>query len=503
MIRWRYVRSFVPLCVVTLMLACFIMVDRASARDYAIISNGTIEMGVWQEGNLNVPGYEPSSGETYYYDVVGLRYLRTGAEATAYSSPCEGWGVGDTFTGLSGYANECGCYDERAVTNLVLESFTSTESTATSVVLVCESTTDLAPAPSKVGQGGCIFRVTHYYHPTPLTPYLYQIDVTIENISSAITQVLYRRVMDWDIDPTPTYEFVTLSDYSKGYLFRTSTDGFNCSDPFTYDSYDPPEFVPGPVTDLGPNDLGALFDFNFGKLGPGGKIKFATFYGAAGTTADTLISLYSVGVETYSLGKPTKGGYDTGLSIYEYGVPWNDQNTFTYGAKNITCLTSGIHKPCTDEVVSFEKGGRRMHFNTTYQDVFGEKHITQVKLKITRGGEEAAKPAKVKSSSLPAAVAILTYDVATNQLKLEEFIEGKPLKCDGDEPWCSCDQATGACTVGVCTPGDASMVYGRLLTLDCFRTNVTGAENTLKVQWLVKAKPKFKGEKDLWLYVKV
>ena len=34
--------------------------------------------------------------------------------------------------------------------------------------------------------------------------------VTIENISAEAVEARYRRVVDWDIDPTPTSEYVTV-----------------------------------------------------------------------------------------------------------------------------------------------------------------------------------------------------------------------------------------------------------------------------------------------------
>ena len=282
------------------------------------IDNGTIQLGVWNEGHLNVPGGPPSLQGT---TEVGLRYLPTGAESTAPGCLCEGWGVGDALTSRSGYANEDSC--DQPVTNLVVESFTSTASTATSVV--------------KVNVGGSdIFRVTHAYLPSPLTPYLYQVDVTIENISGAPTEALYRRVMDWDIEPTHFSEFVTINAYAAGDLYRTDTNGFNCSDPFTFES-----FQPGPVTDAGPNDHGALFDFNFGLLAPGESKTFTTFYGAAGTTADVIAALMAVNAEIFSLGKPHSGG-----------VPNNNQNTFAFAFKGVGAPPA-FHTPKTGEVIIF------------------------------------------------------------------------------------------------------------------------------------------------------
>lgn len=69
----------------------------------AIISNGLIQLGVNDQGHLNVLGGTPSSGSGTTY--VGLRFLPTNAEAIAPGCLCEGWGAADALTGTSGFAN--------------------------------------------------------------------------------------------------------------------------------------------------------------------------------------------------------------------------------------------------------------------------------------------------------------------------------------------------------------------------------------------------------------
>ena len=145
----------------------------------ALIDNGKILLGVHREGQLNVPGGPPSpeTGVT----TVGLRYLPTGSEATAPGLLAEGWGAADALTGLSGYANE---YEGGGV-NITPISFLTTATTAVSSVQIWG-----------------VLSVTHDYHPSPLTPDLYEVKVTIENISPAPIQPRYRRLIDWDIEPT-------------------------------------------------------------------------------------------------------------------------------------------------------------------------------------------------------------------------------------------------------------------------------------------------------------
>ena len=82
---------------------------KAADPTSAIISNGVVQLGVWPEGHLNVPGGEESSGGGDSTTIVGVRYVPTGAEATADGCTCEGWGAAATPTGgeaASGYAND-------------------------------------------------------------------------------------------------------------------------------------------------------------------------------------------------------------------------------------------------------------------------------------------------------------------------------------------------------------------------------------------------------------
>ena len=235
------------------------------ASGAGIIQNGTIMMGVHPAGHLNVPGGPRSSGVGVNTTVVGLRYIPTGAESTADGCACEGWGVADAVSGVSGGANEA---TDRGAFGLTVESFTASSSTARSTVLV---------GPSEGNR--TTFRVTHYYHPSVISN-LYQVDVSIENISSNLVQVLYRRVMDWDVEPTAFREYSTLFRGNSTNLYFTSDNGFASANPLAG-----PSFIQatGTFVDDGPADHGALFDFYFGPLLPGETKFFRTYYGAAGT----------------------------------------------------------------------------------------------------------------------------------------------------------------------------------------------------------------------------
>ena len=250
-----------------------------------IISNGTIEMGVNPAGDLNVQGNVLSSGRPVNTTYVGLRYLPTGAESTADGCLCEGWGVADTILKIAGGANESA---DSGSFGLTIESFQFDPTTARSVVIVQGT------------NSGPVFRVTHYYHPS-VTINLYQVDVTIENISSDATHVLYRRVMDWDIEPTAFSEYSTMNKGTSTNLYFTSDNGFASANPLSGPSH---ILVTGNFVDSGPADHGALFDFDFGLVAPGDSVFFRTYYGAAGTEADANRAVARVGAEAYSYGQP-------------------------------------------------------------------------------------------------------------------------------------------------------------------------------------------------------
>ncbi|ANJ27544.1 hypothetical protein [Agromyces aureus] len=248
------------------------------------ITNGTILLAVNPTGELNT---SDATGSAAGPGDAGLAYLPTGNDSTSPGCLCEGWGVGDPASGVWGGAD----LDTEGPggTNLEVESFEFTGSTATSVVVV----RDAASAP--------VFRVTHQYIPSPATPNLYQVNVIIENISGAtIATVQYRRLMDWDIEPTAFSEFVTIQGGSATALFYTSDDGFASPNPLSGPSS---IIFEGNGVDQGPGDIGALFDFRFGALAPGASHSFVTFYGAAATEAEANAALGAVGAEAYSYGQ--------------------------------------------------------------------------------------------------------------------------------------------------------------------------------------------------------
>lgn len=255
----------------------------------AVISNGTLTLGLFGESHLT-------------YNNVGLRF--GGADSIAIGCYCEGWGVGDTVSGVSGYANES---TDGGVQNMSMVSFSSSASSVNSVVQI-----------------GSTFRVTHNWHPST-TPNLYEATVGITNISGATVNAVYRRVMDWDINPSYFYEYVT--NQGTADVLHSDNSGFNTANPL----------VPavsmgatGQFTDYGPTDQGATFDFNIGTLAPGQSKQFKLYYGAANTESGALAALTTVGAQVYSLAQPY-GGESTGApNTYIFGYAKSCQPGLTF-----------------------------------------------------------------------------------------------------------------------------------------------------------------------------
>lgn len=165
----------------------------------AIISNGTIELGINPQGNLNA-GRGTSSFE--FETLLGLRFLPTGNEATSLGQPDEGWGV----SGRTGEGSISGFVDVASLINQV-----TVDGAFTGSLSVVRFTSSADSAVSVVDIGSTL-EVTHDFHPVAVTPNLYEITVTITNLTDqAIQDLRYRRVVDWDIPPTAFHEFVTIN----------------------------------------------------------------------------------------------------------------------------------------------------------------------------------------------------------------------------------------------------------------------------------------------------
>ena len=267
--------------------------NRNVAVTGAVITNGLIKLGVTEQGALNIPGDKPTApGDGRNETRVGLRYIfpdgRGEGEATSYGCTCEGWGVG-----ADGEAIFFNTANENSPTSAYDNTFTSTANTAIATL--------------KFTSGK--MRVTHDYHPAVRTQNLYEVTVTLENTSDdTITDIPYRRVFDWDVYPTPFNECSTVQPHPStvSALVQSSNDGFMSANPYAKFTSRPFRESDGfnNFTDLGPQDHGASFQFQFGPVDVGGSVTFNTFYGAAANEAEAKAALGAVGAEVYSIAKP-------------------------------------------------------------------------------------------------------------------------------------------------------------------------------------------------------
>ncbi|WP_438026719.1 thrombospondin type 3 repeat-containing protein [Sorangium sp. So ce233] len=289
----------------------------------AVIGNGVLQLGVNCAGNLGHEGHHGSGPPVR----LGVRYLPTGNEGLGkagnsdFDWNVEGWAIADVDTALQGFTNGSAPFLEiwRMIDgwyffeSALAEGFEATE-------LGAASTVRIGPA----------FLVTHEYRPSSRTSALYEVLVTVENISARPASLRYRRTVDWHVPPASEQpsEFVSIDPGTSSALFHTDTH-------FTPGSGLPTAgHALSSVTDAGPADLGAVFDFDFGALAPGDSQVFRLFYGAAGTETEALDALSAVGAEAYSLAQPSVPGGET------TGSP----NTFMFG------FASGDGSPsCAEE----------------------------------------------------------------------------------------------------------------------------------------------------------
>jgi len=253
----------------------------------SVIDNGTIQLGVDDLGQLNI--FDGSGGAP-----IGLRDLRTGFESTSPGCLCEGWGAAVAETGVTGYAN-----NDSGIVNVTGVSFASTASTATSVANV-----------------GTSLQVTHAFAPSESDD-LYRVTVSITNTSGAdITDLRYTRVMDWDIEPTPFSEYVTIGGTAAATaVLSSNTNGFGTGNPLT------PDADMGDFVDAGATDHGAQFNFGFGELLMDETFTFDIYYGASLSESAAFDALNAVGAEVYSFGQSNDNidGSTPGRSTFIFG----------------------------------------------------------------------------------------------------------------------------------------------------------------------------------------
>lgn len=406
----RCVRAFAPARAALIALPVLVVLlglpgtATAATTEGAVIGNGTTQLGVTKYGSLNydcVQAEDVGCPATSFGGTqeVGLRMMLHNFEATAPGCLCEGWGVADAGpTGLTGWANEAS-----GNSNITVDSFSSPNPLeAISTVTIADGT-----------MPNSTLQVTHHYLPNPTSPLVYNGKVTVKNTGTdPITDLRYRRVMDWDVEPTAFDEWVTLQGSTPQLVF-SSDQGFSSSNPLDGPAYISSDVVcgagyTGPCNftdlgnggvypDVGPDDHGALFDFSFGALAPGESKTFTVIYGAAPDELTALSALSAVGAQVYSLGQPSCTDEPV-LSLLDPSHPCSGLTTASgpVEGKPVTFMFAFI---TTSSDVSISKSASKS--NVTVGDVF------DYTLTVNNTGNETAASAQV-TDQLPAGTELVS-----------------------------------------------------------------------------------------------
>jgi hypothetical protein len=271
-----------------------------SAHANAVIFNNadpalrTLALGVNDAGHLNIFS-QIFATTNAVGGATGLARLfadGTWRDATSPGCLCEGWGVAASSLGggrFAGWANQAS-----GSGGLTGGLFGSTTTTATSQI-------DLVDLP---------IRVLQAYGPS-LAPNAFQGNISITNTGTeAVRDVVYRRVMDWDVPPTEFNEYVSHFGVEEnlesagGNVRFASNNGFATSDPRSY----PYEVSPYGTIDsnffqTGPSDHGSVFDFAFGDLDPGQSRTFNIFYGAGANLSEAQSTIAILDPDVWSFGQ--------------------------------------------------------------------------------------------------------------------------------------------------------------------------------------------------------
>ena len=298
----------------------------------AIIQYGNTVLGVNEEGHLNVFGAGPEGPAGYGVWRIGV------GDATYPGCLCEGWGVAitrESGTREAAWASVA----NGGIGGISGGVFGSTAFSAT----------------SEVTMSGAPVTITHAYGPS-LAMDVFQAQVTVTNTSSTetLTDLVYRRAMDWDVPPTEFDEFVTHGgvevnlEANGGNVRFASDNGFASVDPRLDPSSIDPSTVNTDFIDNGPNDHGSVFDFAFGDLAPGESRIFNIFYGSAPTQESALNAINILGADVYSLGQSNIDGLDW-CSNCSPDVGFEEGEGLTDGeGTGGTSSTSGAPSPSVD-----------------------------------------------------------------------------------------------------------------------------------------------------------
>lgn len=260
------------------------LLSAAPGKGQGVLSTSKASLGVFPLGNLG------GNGTGVLLNGVGDALFQGGGVSGCL---CEGWGA--SFNDPNDLVDPTRSGFVRGldgttfvIANLSPVSFSANAQSITSVANVLA---DLSPR----------LEVTHLYKKTA-SPYLFEGEITIRNlVADPLDNISYRRIVDWDAEPTPFSEFVTIQRQNSSALIGSSDGAFANPDPLTGLAPVSLASVNTDFVDLGPLDQGTEFVFDFGTLNAGASLTFSIFFGAAPSEQAALNALGLVGAETYGL----------------------------------------------------------------------------------------------------------------------------------------------------------------------------------------------------------
>ncbi len=416
-------------------------VNAQSLPTFGIIHNSTttasqtIALGVNPAGHLNTPtgsgtvannantlnSSPPGSVGTAYkwgggkpISGNGTNYPAGWYDGTSPGSKWEGWGASGALPVTAKVISAYASVDAGGISsNITVKSFVVDSTSIKSTVWISDPA-DLTKAP--------LLEVTHVYGPTSGTtnPNLFQALVTITNISGGtLTDVRYRRIMDWDMLNNLTTVYTDMVGVAASYGSTYTPKVFDaCDNGGAHYSITPDPSVackpaPLPVTTsvhvdyagLGgtvnntSTNLGASFTFQFGDLLCNESAIFYIYYGAGASKAEVTNALNIVGASIYSL------GYDINYPTIAYG----------FGFKGVS--GSAVAPTLPTKTASLPAGSSTSQnvWQTYAPPVLGDSTIYQALFKYQKDKQWIGE---IKRYDLDATGAISTNAPVTAQAKL-------------------------------------------------------------------------------------
>ena len=264
-----------------------------------------------KDANGNLLYYYISNGRSYTTTNSAntpLKYPKGWYDSTSQASKWESWSAGAVYpsapTAQQAWASVSQQIGQGAAggVSMTIKSFVVDATSVKSTVWISSP------------KGDPMLEVTHVYGPTSgaTNKTLFQGLVTITNISGVtLSDVRYRRNMDWDILENTTKAYVDAVGIRSSYL------GSNYPKIWSYcDNGGEDNKHANPFTACAPINLGSLnqdftgisgqigssFDFQFGDLACNESATFYIYYGAGDSKTSLAAAMTSVGANMYSMG---------------------------------------------------------------------------------------------------------------------------------------------------------------------------------------------------------